>query len=82
MREIQADDATTDLAALLEAVAEGETLVITRGGSPVARLVPEEDYDQEKARKAVEDLQAWRKTLPRTDMTIEDILSARDEGRR
>jgi DNA-binding MarR family transcriptional regulator len=27
-------------------------------------------------------LQEWRKTLPKTDITVEDILSARDEGRK
>jgi hypothetical protein len=31
---------------------------------------------------AVRKLQAWRKTLSKTDITIDDLLSARDEGRK
>jgi prevent-host-death family protein len=40
MREIGVYEAKTHLAALLDAVAGGETVVITRRGKPVARLVP------------------------------------------
>jgi prevent-host-death family protein len=40
MREVGASTATTRCAALLDAVAHGETIVITRPGKPVAQLVP------------------------------------------
>ena len=32
--------------------------------------------------EAVRKLQEWRHTLPKTGITIGDILSARDEGRK
>ena len=37
---VGAFDAKTHLSALLERVAEGESFVITRRGTPIARLVP------------------------------------------
>ena len=40
MREIQASEAKTHLASLLDEVERGETLVITRHGRAMARLVP------------------------------------------
>lgn len=51
MREIGAFEAKTHLSALLEAVAAGEGIVITRRGKPVARLVPFAGVDQ-RARDA------------------------------
>ena len=38
--------------------------------------------DRPEGVDAVRKLQQWRKTLPKTDLTVEDILSARDEGRK
>jgi prevent-host-death family protein len=43
MRSVGAFEAKTHLAALLDAVAAGEQITITRHGRPVARLVPPED---------------------------------------
>ena len=43
MRSVGAFEAKTHLAALLNAVAAGEQITITRHGRPVARLVPPED---------------------------------------
>ena len=40
MREVQASDAKTHLPQLLDDVERGETIVITRHGRAVARLVP------------------------------------------
>lgn len=39
MRELDADEAAKHLSSLLDAVAGGETIVITRRSKPVARLV-------------------------------------------
>lgn len=70
------------MSALIDAVENGEAINITRHGKTVARLVRPEDETRERARRAADELRAWRKTLPPTNMTIEDILSARDEGRK
>ena len=41
MREIQASEAKTHLPQLLNDVERGETIVITRHGRAIARIVPE-----------------------------------------
>lgn len=85
MREIRTSELQSQVVDLLDDVERGETIVITRDGRPVARLVPEmrtRESGREEGRKAVEELRAWRKSLPPSILTIEDILSARDEGRR
>jgi prevent-host-death family protein len=40
MRQVNVHEAKTDLSRLLEAVEEGEKVVIARAGEPVAVLVP------------------------------------------
>ena len=49
MREVQASEAKTHLPQLLDDVERGETIVITRHGRPIARLVPDEDRRQAEA---------------------------------
>ncbi|HVW55837.1 MAG TPA: type II toxin-antitoxin system prevent-host-death family antitoxin [Rhizobiaceae bacterium] len=78
--------ATTELKAklseILGAVERGEAIDVTRHGKTIARILPPQDNERERRRKAVHDLMEWRKTLPKTGITIEEILSARDEGRK
>ncbi len=40
MKRVNVHDAKTNLSRLLEAVEDGEEVVISRAGKPVARLVP------------------------------------------
>lgn len=83
MRRIAATDLKANLAAVLGDVERGEIVDITRHGKVIARIAPQaEDEEAERRRKAVERIIEWRKTLPPTQMTVEDILSARDEGRK
>jgi prevent-host-death family protein len=42
MKQVSVQDAKAHLSRLLDAVCEGEQVVISRGGRPVARLVPME----------------------------------------
>lgn len=80
MREIQASEAKTHLPRLLDEVERGETLIITRHGRPIARIVPEVDRQQEKIDAAMDVIRGLRqRTGP---IAIEELLSARDEGRR
>ena len=80
MREIQASEAKTHLPRLLDEVERGETLIITRHGRAIARLVPEADVKREDIRRAIAEMKAARKGTGK--ITVEEILSARDEGRR
>jgi prevent-host-death family protein len=80
MREVQASAAKTHLPQLLDDVEHGETIVITRHGRPIARLVPEADRRQAENAAAIEAIKALRKGRPK--ITVEELLSMRDEGRR
>jgi prevent-host-death family protein len=78
MREIQASDAKAHLPSLLDEVERGETLIITRHGKPIARIVPEADGRQDRIDRALAEINEFRKTMPR--IPLEDIISARHEG--
>jgi len=80
MREIQASAAKARFSELLDEVERGETVVITRHGKAVARLVPDEDRRREEIRGAIEGIKELRKQAAK--VTIEEILAWRDEGRR
>jgi prevent-host-death family protein len=78
MREVQASEAKAHLPSLLDEVERGETLIITRHGKPIARIVPEADGRQARIDRAIADIEEFRKTMPR--LRLEEILSARHEG--
>ena len=80
MREVGAYEAKTHLAALLDAVANGETVVITRRGRPIARIVPAATVDRSDTADLISRMKAARDTRAR--MTRDEILEARDAGRR
>jgi prevent-host-death family protein len=80
MREIQASEAKVHLPRLLDDVERGETLLITRHGRRIARIVPEVDRRQEEIDKALAGIRELRKRTGR--ITSVEILSARDEGRK
>lgn len=80
MREIQASDAKARLAQLLAEVERGETVVITRHGRPIARLVPEPQGREAHVQRVLDELEAFRRTMPA--MTLDDLLSARHRGHR
>ncbi len=61
MKTIGASEARARFARLLERVAQGERIAITRHGTPVARLVPCAKPDGERARRAISRLKAFRK---------------------
>ncbi len=79
MREIQASEAKVHLPQLLDAVERGETLIITRHGRRIARIVPEIDRRQEEIDKALAAIGELRARTGK--ITVGELLSARDEGR-
>jgi prevent-host-death family protein len=76
--EIGAYQAKNHLPALLERVARGEQIVITKHGRPVARLVPITRIGPDRRRDAVERLKMFGEgqTL---DVPLKQLIS---EGRR
>jgi prevent-host-death family protein len=78
MREVQASEAKTHLPQLLDDVERGETIVITRHGRPIARLVPDEDARQARARAAVAEILELRKRVGK--VPLQELLDARHEG--
>lgn len=80
MREVQASEAKAHLLRLLNEVERGETLVITRRGRPIARLVPEKEPRSAEIAAAIARMQELREHTSR--VSAKEILSARDEGRK
>jgi prevent-host-death family protein len=85
MATVTAFEAKTRFGELLARVAKGEEIVITKYEKPVARLVPERADNLERTRKALLALRELKEDMKRRGMkplTVKEILSARDEGRR
>jgi len=80
VREIQASEAKAHLPQLLDEVERGETLIITRHGRAIARIVPEVDRRQEEVDRALVSIRDLRKRTLK--VTLRGILSAREEGRK
>jgi prevent-host-death family protein len=79
-RQIQASEAKARLLQLLDDVEQGETIVITRHGRPIARLAPETGARAAEIASAIDDLRRLGRRTGR--ISVADLLSARDEGRR
>jgi prevent-host-death family protein len=78
MREVQASEAKAHLPSLLDAVERGETVIITRHGKPIARIVPEVDLRQAELNRVIAEIEEFRKTMPR--IPLEELVAARHEG--
>jgi prevent-host-death family protein len=85
MSTVTASNAKTRFGELLDRVARGEEVVITRHDKPVARIVPEGRPRLAEVQEAVKDLRALRQEManrrgfkPLTDKEIKDSIN---EGR-
>jgi prevent-host-death family protein len=79
MITIGAFEAKTHFASLLERAAKGEEIVITRHGTPVAKLTPMSADNSERRREAIRRLKEFSKGQTLGDVTVRKL---RDEGRR
>lgn len=83
MRTVSVTEAKTQWVQLLQAVARGESITITRRGKPVAVLGPTpkvEPIDRAKVVEAIERIKELRKgTTLGPDLTIRQLI---DEGRK
>ena len=80
MREFQASEAMADLARLLDDIERGDTIVITRHGRAIARLVPEVTRDDAGIAAAIEDIKAFRRGMP--SLTAAERRALIEEGRK
>jgi prevent-host-death family protein len=82
-RTIQASEAKTHFLRILDEVEQGQSVLVTRHGRTVARIEPVQETEQmrrERIERAFQDILEIRKrTKP---VSVEEILAARDEGRR
>ncbi len=79
MIEVGAFDAKTHLSSLLNKVAQGEEVLITRRGTPVARLVPAQEADRSRVAKTIQRLRSLRCGVQLRGLRWKEL---RDRGRR
>jgi prevent-host-death family protein len=76
MRRVRVHEAKTTLSALLQAVAQGEEVVITNRNVPVARLVP---FEQRRQRPVFGSARAAMARAGLTDAAIARVLAPMGE---
>lgn len=84
MTKISAFEAKTRFGELLDRVARGEEVVITRHDKPVARLVPEGGPRLDDVRRAVQglrDLQTRIRRRSKAKLSDREVRAAIDAGR-
>jgi prevent-host-death family protein len=79
MRTVGAYEAKTHLLRLLDEVAKGETITITKHGTPVALLSPPPTRQRMSAREAIAALRAFRQDKTLGDVSVRELI---EEGRR
>ncbi len=79
MSSVGSFEAKTHLAALLDRVAKGETIEITRRGRPVAKLVPAEADAPRNLKKLAQEIRDLRKGNRLRGLSIRRLIN---EGRR
>lgn len=79
MISVGAFEAKTHLSSLLDKVAQGEDVLITRRGLPVARLVPATQADRTSIEQAIADLRSGRAGMTLGGLHWKEL---RDAGRR
>ena len=81
MQEIGAFEAKNTLGTLLDRVLQGEEIIITRHGKPVARLVPNTGrVDRSQARAAVARIRARAQSV-KAGFDWDTVKGDRDQGR-
>ncbi len=79
MRSVGAYEAKTHLPRLLDEVAKGERITITKHGVPVAVLVPPGRIGVEDPKALMRWIREFRESHPLGDVTIRELI---DDGRR
>jgi prevent-host-death family protein len=77
-KEVGLFDAKTHLSELVERVASGEEITITKRGAAVARLVPVKEQPRHDPREAAARIRELRRGIKLKGATIRDLI---EEGR-
>ncbi len=80
VHEVALSEAKARLSELLDDVERGETIVITRHGRPIARLIAEGELRRREVANAIQAIRELQKQAGK--ITVEEILASRDEGRK
>ena len=80
MQTVGSYEAKSRLPELLRSVERGESITITRRGVPIARLVGIDDGTREDTGTIIDRMKRARAGRP--SVSVKEILSARDQGRR
>jgi prevent-host-death family protein len=80
MREIPVTEVKAKLLQFLDEVERGATFRLTRHGRPIARIVPEQDARSQESAQAAAQIRAIGHRSK--GMTVAEIISAKEEGRR
>ncbi len=84
MATVTAFEAKTRFGELLDRVANGEEVVITRHDKPVARLIPEGAHRADEVRRSVAGLRELQQRIRRRSkarLTDREVRAAIDHGR-
>jgi prevent-host-death family protein len=79
MKTVGSYEAKTHLPKLLNRVAGGETITITKHGVPIAMLVPANGGKRRDAREVIEEIKRLRKGRRLRGVSIRELI---EEGRR
>ncbi len=79
MHTVGSYEAKTHLSRLLEMVAKGESVTITRHGVPIARLVPADSDAKTKPETVIDELRQFRKGRKLGRASLRKMI---EEGRR
>jgi prevent-host-death family protein len=79
VRTVGAYEAKTHLPRLLDEVARGKAITITKHGVPIAMLVPAPEARRKNVREVIRDLREFRKGRTLGGVMIRELI---EEGRR
>lgn len=79
MKSVGSYEAKTHLPRLLDEVAQGEEITITKLGVPVAMLVPPPEARRRSVGEVIEEIREFRKGKTLGSLKIKDLV---EEGRR
>jgi prevent-host-death family protein len=79
MQTIQASEAKTHFLRILNDVERGESVIISRHGKRIARLIPDVEIDAERVQRAIDGMLALRQRTGK--VSLEEIIAMKNEGR-